>query len=418
MTANGIVLETALILGNYRPSFVLAKSLSNRGYKVVCGLRGYDRGGEVSRYVDAIWDDTRFEDKPDELQSALTDLIANNPDIKLVFPATESYVRAFAESRLTLPKGVKLGSMPAEVINRCFDKCKLLSLADGLGVPIAAFAVTSSAVELEQEASRVGFPLVVRPLDSTVTLDGKKAATCNTLEDLLASYRHWQRDNPSLLIQRHVSGKRDNIYFAAHEGDVHRYLHARIERTDRADGSGLALEGVTVPPCPKLKSFTEKLIKKLNYSGIGCAQYLVDAETGEQNFLEINPRLAGNHALPEACGLDLGGWLTELALKMPHDLAFRTGSEGVRYTWLAGELAGIRRSVNEETTGKWEALKAGLVAIMAAVRSDLDMGFPSGNLKPGLITLCDSLPLIGRGTRLRFDRDFAGCLLINKVQYR
>lgn len=409
-------MKTALILGNYRPSFILARSLAQRGYKVVCSLRGYDRGAEVSRYVHAIWDDMGLTDYSDKFQVALDDFLSNHPDIQLVFPVTEEFVRAFAERRLTLPENVMLGSMPDEIVNQCFDKSGLLKFADELGVPVAPFAVTQSAEELRQEATRIGFPLVVRPLDSTIELAGKKAVTCTSLEHLLSLYDTWLEDNPGLLIQRYVSGKRDNIYFAAHEGVIYRYLHAKIERTNQPDGSGLALEGVTVTPCTHLRDYTERLIKALDYSGIGCAQYLVDSKTGEQNFLEINPRLAGNHALPEACGLNLGDWLIDQTIYGLPDKSQRHGQQGVRYTWLAGELAAIKRAHNLKKLDKWSAVKASLHAVKVTINSDMDMGLMRGDIMPGLITLCDSFPVLGRVTRRRLEKGLIRRLLINKVQ--
>jgi len=46
---------TILLLGNYRPSLTLARTLSAEGYEIHVGSRGCDKGCEYSRYVSQMW---------------------------------------------------------------------------------------------------------------------------------------------------------------------------------------------------------------------------------------------------------------------------------------------------------------------------------------------------------------------------
>ena len=412
------MVETALILGNYRPSYILARTLTSRGYSVICGMDGYDRGAEVSRYVSAIWDHPKYVAGSNAFQQSLDAFCRHNPSVKLLFPVTEDFVKAFADEKLSVPHGVRLGSMAHETVRHCLDKPRLLTLARELDIPVAPFAVTSNLKDLKQSAAGIGFPIVARPLSSTVRLNGKKAVICQSLDTLIDSYATWQADNQELLLQRFVTGKRDNIYFAAHQGTVFRYLHAKIERTDQPDGSGLALEGVTIDPCPVLEGYVQKLIKALNYSGIGCVQFLVDEARGQNFLLEINPRIAGNHALPEFAGLDLGGCLTDLALSKNRAAELSYGRANVRYTWLAGECESIRARWRAGHMRFSEMLKALVGATSAWLRSDLDMAIGRNDWKPGVVTLCDSLPIIGRFTRRRFQRGLVQTLLLRKDRLR
>lgn len=407
-------MKSALILGNYRPSFVFAKTLSQNGYRVVCGLDGYDRGAEVSRFVDALWDHASFEADPAEFQKDLTAFLARRKNIELVCPLAENFVRAFAQGQLTLPEGTTLISITSDIVNQCLDKPGLLTLAKDLDIPVAPFALTNSCAQVKEQAAKIGFPLVVRPLASTTRLSGKKAVTVNTMDALKTGYDIWRTDNPDLLIQRHVSGKRDNIYFAAFKGRITRYLHAKIVRTDQPDGSGLAVEGETIAPSRTIEAHTRKLVSALNYSGIGCAQYLVDPATNQITFLELNPRIAGNHALPELCGLELGDYLLKTATGKPTDQTLRYGREGLRYSWLAGELDSIKQRQQDKSLKSPDALIAAFHAIKTAIAANADMGFSLSDIKPGIITLCDSLPLIGRLTRKRFKAGIMQKIILHK----
>ena len=229
--------RSVLILGNYRPSYILARAFHNRGYRVICDMEGYELGAEVSRYVDALWPHAPYAKDPLAFQTRLTNFLARHPEIEWVCPVTEPLIKAFAKAQLTLPEQCKLLNVEGDLVNRCLNKEQMLKLAQDLKVPVAPFAITSNADELFDRAEEIGFPLVVRPQSSSHRLAGQKAVTVTSLEDLTTSFESWKDETTDLLIQRHASGKRDNIYFAAQNGVIERYLHAKILRTDQADGS-------------------------------------------------------------------------------------------------------------------------------------------------------------------------------------
>lgn len=395
-------LQTALLIGNYRPAFVLARSLKQRGYQVICGLDGFDRGAEVSKYVDAVWQHSSYSSNLSAFRQQLNSLLASRTDITDVYPVAEPVIRAFADGRLTLSRPVRLGSCADDLVLRCLDKQSLLAEARRLDVPVAPFAETSGKDDFYASANEIGFPLVIRPLQSGLLLDGQKAVTVDHLAALHGLDNVWDSCGYKLLIQRHAPGLRENIYFAAQQGEVYRYLHAKITRTDQPDGSGLAIEGKTVEPCPALKQHTKALVQALNYSGIGCAQFLVAPETGEVSFLELNPRIAGNHALPEACNLALGDCLIDMTEGRNIPAQYKEGTVGRSYGWLAGELASLKSAWKSGKLSFWQALKAGTKALSHYRRNDIDVGFAPNDYLPGLFTLCDSLPLVGGITRLRF----------------
>lgn len=393
-------MRSVLILGNYRPSYILARTFHMRGYRVICDMEGYEFGAEMSRHVHALWPHEPFASDPRGFQATLAHFLDQNPDIEWVCPVTEPLIKAFAADQLSLPSSCKLLSVDGDLVQRCLDKKLMLSLADELDIPVAPFAVTSSEEELLVEAEKIGFPLVVRPQSSSHRLAGQKAVTIDSLEALQAGFESWKDETTDLLIQRHASGKRDNIYFAARDGVIERYLHAKIVRTDQADGSGLAVEGETIAPCPNLRGQSERLIKALNYSGIGCVQYLVDPETGETCFLELNPRVAGNHALPDRCGLGLGDWFIDY-VGGTDERSVKVFDKHLSYSWLAGELEGIKQNVRRKRLGLGQALAGYGQAIKAYRHADMDIALSRDDWKPGLWTLLDSIPFLCRLSRLR-----------------
>jgi hypothetical protein len=78
-------------------------------------------------------------------------------------------------------------------------------------------------------------------------LDGRKALLIDTTAALARSLPIWPADQPALLAQRRVVGRRYNIYFAAHGGRIVRIAAVGVDRTDHPDGTGLAVAGRTEP---------------------------------------------------------------------------------------------------------------------------------------------------------------------------
>src|SRR6185436_8912288 len=97
---------------------------------------------------------------------------------------------------------------------------------------------------------------------------------------------------------------RPNCHFRAVDGKLQEYFEHIVVRTDRIDETGFEIDGVSVRPTPILRDHCAALISELNYTGVGCVQFLVDRGSGTAYFLEINPRLDATCALPYAIGVD------------------------------------------------------------------------------------------------------------------
>ncbi len=67
---------------------------------------------------------------------------------------------------------------------------------------------------------------------------------------------------------------------------------------------GVFVKRYSIEPTPAIVEASKKLVQRLDYTGLGCAQFLVDKASNPKCFLEINPRLGAAFALPHACGID------------------------------------------------------------------------------------------------------------------
>lgn len=385
-----------LLLGNYRPTLTLARNLKAKGWSVVVGARGCDGGAEYSRAVAEIWDHPDPAADQAGFISALEAYVQSRPDIQTVFPVAEEYVRLFAEQPAAAKGLPGLVTVPAKTVNTCLDKMAMLHLADRCQVPTAAYGSATDAAGLLEVLERIGYPAILRSMVSTVRLGGKKAVTVNSAEEVGALGIEWDDLPAGIIAQRKFSGRRHNFYFAAYKGRLVRELHAVIVRTDRPDGSGLAVEGITITPDSELKLQTEALLAGLGYSGIGCAQYLVDETTGDTSFLEINARIAGNHAVPDYAGLDLEDFLMDTSAGKVPDLKHRVGRSDISYAWTTGDLMAAKESYLRGEISAFAALKHAGLAVLKGLRADVDMVFSSRDIRPGIMALWGVLPRLNR----------------------
>lgn len=399
IAANGRLLDgstTVLLLGNYRPTISLVRTLKPLGYRVIVGLGGGEGGAQHSRFVDEVWDHPPLGSGAHGFVTALAALLRQRPDIGVVLPVAEEFVRAVSAARGALPADRTYAVPSPSVIEATLDKASLWRLAESLGVPVAPYGVCESCEELARTCAQVGYPVVLRPFDSTRRLRGRKALIVASPDELSASVPTWPADQSAIIAQRWVTGARHNVYFAARAGRIVRIVEAVIDRTDEPDGTGLAVEGRTVPASPDLTDFTERLTGALAYAGVGCAQFLVDRRSGAVHLLEINPRIAGNHAIAEAAGLELGPLSIVLATGEPPEVGFVAGASGLVYAWTYGDLHGLLVAVRDGRVSSRDAVRWARRLVATTARAGVHMTWRWDDPMPTVMLFARHVPLLGR----------------------
>ncbi len=392
--------RTVLLLGNYRPALTVARSLAAMGYGIVIGSEGDEGGCELSRHVSEVWDHPPLADGKEAFLDALDRFLEPRDDIEIVFPIAEEFVNLLADVEWTPPEGVVLAGPGHDTVRAFADKIGTLHLAQQLGVRTLPYEVVSDHDALFTAAARIGFPVAVRALGTTARLGHKKAVIAETPEELIEAVPEWPQDHELLLLQRFAFGLRHNIYFAAQDGELVGVVASRILRTNDPDGSGLAVSGETVEPPVALMRDTEELVSHAGYNGIGLAQFIVDPESGDRCFLELNPRISGSHAVPEMVGVPLSAMAVDLArqAEITAPDPYLEGWIGVRYVWTSGAILGAKLAYLRGEISLWRALTLASQAVTRAVSADLDLVWDWNDPKPGIRALAMVLP---KFTRLR-----------------
>jgi predicted ATP-grasp superfamily ATP-dependent carboligase len=333
--------ETALVIGDYRQTLTVVRALAAHSMRVVAGhVAGKSSPTRHSRFIAQTWPHPPIGD---DFTGAFRDaLMRLRPDV--VFPVGDLEIDWLARHGEELPPVVIAAADP-EVTAECQNKTALMQRAADLDVPHAPFRLVSDPGELLEAAGSVGFPCFVKPHDPLLRLFGKKGIRVDDAPGLLSEFDTWPEGHRRLIVQRFDEGPRHNVYFAAREGTLIGAVEVTILRTDRRDGTGLAVDGEVVPGSPGLIDDTAAIVGDLKYTGVGCTQFLV-AGDGSRSFLELNPRLGANYVVAHAAGLDLASIAVDLAMgREVEPPRLRTG---IRYAWTLGDLEGLKAAIQSK----------------------------------------------------------------------
>jgi predicted ATP-grasp superfamily ATP-dependent carboligase len=378
--------SSVLVVGNYRPSLGVLRSLGRAGYRIIVGRDPEFSFVERSRYCAETWSHPSMGD-PEPFLAALVDFLRTRPDISLVFPVQQGAVVLLARHADRLPASVTLVNVPQSIVETCLDKARMFAVAESSGVPVETFATAGSLVDLSDVVDGIGLPVIIRPIGSGPERlpGGKKALICPDRATMEKELQSWPVKHRQLLVQRFSPGPRHNVYFAASAGRILGRVEIVVLRTDRPDDTGFAVEGISVAPDPALDRYLVALVKALEYTGVGCVQF-VRREAGDFHFLELNPRLGANYLIAERCGLDLARLACDIATGdigsgFEPILGYPTG---IRYAWTLGDFLGLGQARAQREISVLDTCRWAVRAVYCGITADVHLTWSAHDPKPTL----------------------------------
>lgn len=375
--AGALAGQGALVLGTGRATVAAARSLADGGLRVVLGICGDAYGADRSRAVAESWQHPALTSGPSAFDDALRALLATRSDIRHVFPATEEAVIAMSRRAGSLPPRVTLASVRSDIVATCQDKLATLELAAEVGLPFAPYQVVDSLPALRAAARSIGFPAILRPVRAPARLFDRKALILSSAAQLERLFVRWPAEHSSLLLQAYVSGPRHNVYIVAAGGDIVASWEVRVLRTDRSDGTGVAVAGQAGLPTPALTRCCEVLIERLDYTGIALAQFIIPEPPAPACLIELNPRLGANAAFLHDCGVNLPVAACLLGAGSSPDLLDLPSAwpVGRRYAWTYGDLAGLAHQLRHDAIAPLGAIGWLGRCASSAARADAHLTF-------------------------------------------
>lgn len=366
---------TVLLLGNYRPALAIARALCGNGHTVIVGSGGGEGFTEYSHHVSECWLHPELNDDENAFAELLRSYLSQRTDIKFVYPVSEEFSDFFTSRPHLVPNHVVVVSPSPQTVTVCRDKVELLNLAEKCGHSVPPFCVTKSLEDFDAAVQHIGFPLIVRPLPPENRIGKKKAIILTTKHDLSPLKATLKDQAQKLLIQKFVPGQRQDILFAATNGQLTSAVQVKYLRTDHLNGAGLCVDGEVVELNEELLATTEKFVAALDYNGIGCAQFLVDENTGTFFLIEINPRTSALHAVTEKLGLGFSSLALQLAQNTPNrtSASLPKYKAGLKFAWSYGEIRAIVSAVRDREIGFVGAMQWISKMLKTALFADLHL---------------------------------------------
>ena len=366
--------RTVLVIGEYRQTVTVVRSLSRAGFRVTLGCAEQDSPTRFSRHVSAVWmyDWTMPQHFCDQLESYLR----RNPH-DFVFTLGESPLRRLIRMSPRLEAMTTWVNPERSTIARCFYKTALYDLTPTLGIPTMPWLRFTEREDWVARARQMRFPVVVKRVDSSAFVHGRKALVLRRPVELDAFLDTVAADPAprSLVLQKYQRGVRHNCHVAFADGTLVAYFQQKVLATDEPDDTGVGTAGESVAPSAALRAHCQRLGAALGYTGIGCIQFIVDESNGGHSFLEFNARMDSTAALPYSLGYDFPLLAIELAefrrgLRSAPPSVDRRYATGRRYHWLLGDLLALSEEARSArlARGDWLARAARMAWLAATSR--------------------------------------------------
>ena len=182
---------------------------------------------------------------------------------------------------------------PYELVETCFDKYEMFKLLQEMQIPTGMFYVDKEVFYEDKAAGKIGYPVFVKPVRGSASLNINKVTSDEELEVLFASY-----DN--LMIQEFMNGQEygADVYIDMLSGKctsifIKKKIKMRAGETDKSVSVKITA----------LFELIQKFVEKCGFCG------MIDMDIfkiGETYYIsEVNPRFGGGYPHAYECGVNM-----------------------------------------------------------------------------------------------------------------
>ncbi|OIK26346.1 ATP-grasp domain-containing protein [Streptomyces malaysiense] len=278
---------------------------------------------------------------PPALWPAVRELAAD-AEIAGVLSSSEYFVATAAEvaARLGLP------GPSADAVRACRDKASQRRLLAGAGVPVPGFAEAGEVAEAVGAASRLGLPVVVKPVQGSGSVGVRLCASLGEVADhagtlLAATANERGLTAPTrILVESYLTGREFSVEVVGHEAVAVVAKHVGPPPVFVETGHDLP----AALPARQRDALTACAVAAVRALGLGwgAAHVELRLDGAAPRVIEVNPRPAGG-MIPElvrhAHGIDLVTAQVRAAAGLPVSLE-RDRDAGASIRFLTADAAG------------------------------------------------------------------------------
>ncbi|KUO64419.1 MAG: hypothetical protein APF84_10625 [Gracilibacter sp. BRH_c7a] len=231
--------------------------------------------------------------------------------IDVFFPMDEDTVAVAMEHKEELEKIclIPLPEYDSYIITS--DKGKAYKHAMSVGVNIPKTVFPEELDDIQKITEHLTYPLMVKPVKSN---GGRGIQTAYNKQDILKIYQEVHEQYPYPIIQEHLG-----------EGDVYdvvllynsrselraSFIQKHVRKYPLVTGPSTVQESVIYP---EMLEMAIEYMKGLNWFGIADLEFMVQKETGEIKFLELNCKFWNSLQMGINAGVDFPWLLYKIAV--------------------------------------------------------------------------------------------------------
>ncbi|TDO24058.1 ATP-grasp domain-containing protein [Pedobacter duraquae] len=254
--------------------------LRNSGHRIYLLTSNRKNAAKYSRFLKK----TYCYDPDDQLREMIG--ITKKHAIDLIMPIDEMEIRFVSANLEVLSQHAKC-SLVTDPLNFDIGVNKML-LAEFLkkhDLPCPTFAHIESEDELKLAASKIGFPLLVKPVRGSF---GRMIQKFSSLEELMSFYNENADTMSGYIVQPFIIGSDITCNVICKSGEV---LFHTIQESPVKTGSDFSSnDTLTFHDDEKVIDIIKKMMKLLNWNGVACVDMRRMAKTESALILEINGR--------------------------------------------------------------------------------------------------------------------------------
>jgi len=335
--SQGCVLVTD---GNERSALAVTRGLGRAGIPVVVGAESRSSLAGASRYCVRQWQYPSPLSDPEKFVSSLAEAV-KQLNIMSIMPVTDATMQVVAAQRKVFGSSRTMGLPSLESYDLVSDKYRLCRLAAEQGVPIPPTIFVEQGVPPADTEALGGYPLVVKPGRSMVSVNGCWTKTSvhqvDNRDELDRLYRTIPYLREPSLIQKRIEGEGQGIFALCKSGDpVALFAHRRIREKPPAGGVSVLRESIELPK--EMTDHAVRLLKKVGWQGVAMVEFKVESRTGIPNLMEINGRFWGSLQLAFDAGMNFPYLLYCMIGGEEISSLGRSYRVGTKSRWLLGDL--------------------------------------------------------------------------------
>lgn len=300
-----------------------------------------DALGMNSRYVKPVVTPDIKADEAAYLEFLL-DYGATLPTRGVLYPTGDPTVVLFSRARDELARYYHYVAPDHATVLQLLTKDGLDSAAAACDIPAPRTAIPESRADVERAADELAFPVILKPTEShawkaTPLVEllgvGTKIVHCADRDELLAHYGRIAAHDAGLIVQEFIPGDDRNLVYACfyigRDGTPLGLFQGRKCRVlPPQSGSASYVESMQDP---RLTEVCLKLLRGVDYRGLGGLEFKLDPRDDTYKLIEFNVRFGLWDSLGARCGVNLALMAYRDALGLPVEarLSHRRGMKWV-----------------------------------------------------------------------------------------